>query len=190
MIKVINEVLEEIDNYLSNENNWNTVKWDKDNKIKLEATSKFPNKQEGIYFIKTNFSNNELSEYGKTKENKHYDYEDRISKNRKKINVNFIPQVDNEGFIIVYNGENKNIRNRIQSHFNSYSGNACLAINERNTHGKTNLVVNNRWKFAYLHLSDIKKLKDLLNKTGNKEIRIILENAWRYKKGWPVLCIE
>jgi len=59
------------------------------------------------------------------------------------------------------------------------------------------LVVNNSWGFTFVHLEESDflnkdfrdKYKDLDGK-GQKQVRLILEKAWRYKNGWPVLCLE
>lgn len=173
LISVINENLK-----------WNEVKWNSNGKIELESTTDFQDKKEGLYFIKTNILIEELKKVKRTAENKHCNYSQRIYENSINIKQGFIPQIDGDGFMIVYNGEANNVRNRIQAHFNSYKGgNSCLAINRNEV-----LRMNGKWKYAYIHLDEVKEIKEVLKERDNKAFRLTLEKAWRTCNGYPILC--
>jgi hypothetical protein len=201
----ISAILTDVDKYLKEKKNWNSVKWEEKevaeiekykfqdkkyiNKLKWEKEKRiilddtadvFPDKKHGLYFIRTSFKKEELEKIVGTDDDKHYNFQERIKKNNLKIKLSLVPSIiDNKH--IVYNGEAENVRQRILAHFNGYKGNACLAIGKREV-----LAKKDNWEYAYISLDDYEIYKD----NSKKEIRLFLENAWRYRNGWPILCLD
>lgn len=98
---------------------------------------------------------------------------------------------NSNGLKVVYNGHENNVMSRVRQHFSLSNNNTgAIGINHYNLSYKN-------WILKYFTINDIGNLeidkfaqnviRNLLNsKTG----RTALENAWRVKNGWPLLCKE
>jgi hypothetical protein len=97
--------------------------------------------------------------------------------------------VNKEGLIVVYNGHESNVMNRVRAHFSlSNHRTGALGIKHYNNSDKN-------WILRYFTIKDIDCLEIdeiqqevILNLLKSKTGRVALENAWRIKNGWPKLC--
>lgn len=94
-----------------------------------------------------------------------------------------------ENRVVIYNGHEGNVASRIRTHFN-------LNNNSTGALGIRHYPLSNKiWKVNFFSRFQIAKLptasRDLVEKLINdKSGRTAIENAWRMKNGWPVLCKE
>jgi hypothetical protein len=86
-----------------------------------------------------------------------------------------ITQKDNEIYV-VYNGLAKNIKARAREHYYGHDKTYCLCLK----HYKK--IWEYDWYFYYY------KLKLEQSYLENKMYLKIIEQAWRAKNGWPMLC--
>lgn len=190
----IYKILCYIDEYLSDENKWHMIVINDDNKFEIPNIKILKDKKAGLYFIKTNIDKNTFSLLPNERSDKsHYNLKERFEQNiYNEINYNY--NIYNDKYYIVYNGENNNVRNRIQAHIKGYKNNGCLAIEKYK-----DLIKPNAWKISWIYIDDIidkfkeeyPDIEDIRKSTKkNKSFRILLENGWRYRNIWPIFCEE
>ncbi|PJX22780.1 hypothetical protein CAP47_07070 [Psychroflexus sp. S27] len=143
----------------------------------------------GLYWFLTD-SNITKIERPTSLPNKGCDFE-ITTKNNLQIFPNYLlSELNVNGLKVVYNGHENNVMNRVRQHFNLSNNNTgALGIK----HYK--LLSNKNWVLKYFTTKDIGALgldnsaQDvILNLLNSKTGRSALENAWRIKNGWPILC--
>ncbi len=87
-----------------------------------------------------------------------------------------IIQSDDEDYV-VYNGEARNLKARAREHERGYPKTYCLGLSNYET------LRSYKWTFCYVAVSSCKVLPN-----GDKILRFAVEQAWRAKNGWPILC--
>lgn len=87
-----------------------------------------------------------------------------------------ITQSANEEYII-YNGEANNLKVRAREHLRGHHKTYCLGLSNYDT------LYRYKWTFCYVTESEIKS--DI---SDDKLFRLAVEQAWRAKNGWPILC--
>lgn len=105
-------------------------------------------------------------------------------------NLNYIKDflIDNNNKLkVVYNGQAKNINNRLGQHLNESKGTGSLNIvNNTDSNAKNNI-----WIFKYFSIEELNKLnapdkyKNLFNSNTGRNF---LEYNWRAYNGHPILC--
>ena len=169
MNKVMQSIVNEIDRKLKClQMNFEDDSWRKS--IPSEA---------GWYLIKTNTPIVKLEGVGPPKpENKaHINIPQTISNTSMLRDSGVaIMQSDNSDYV-VYNGETKNLKARAREHVRGHSKTYCLGLSDYET------LRCYKWTLSYVAVSDYKAVPN-----DNKLLRLAVEQAWRAKHGWPVLC--
>ncbi|GAA4275934.1 hypothetical protein [Aquimarina mytili] len=154
------------------ESPWYTIKMDLE-RIK-DILKEVPRKP-GLYNILTSTPKEVLEEIHLRKDPKHYNISNKI-KNTNKLPENLrIRQKENDEYV-VYSGHSYCLRQRASEHFKGSKGTACLAIYQLEE------LKDYEWTFQYLDLSKIHNYED------SKLFRVCLEQFYRTKIGWPILC--
>lgn len=119
------------------------------------------------------------------------DFQETTLKNINTFPDNLLSRPSKNELKVIYNGHEKNVMSRVRQHF-SLSNNRTGALGIKHYS-----LSNQNWVLRYFTSMDINRLKknktdrDLITKLlDNKTGRTALENAWRIKNGWPVLCKE
>ena len=89
-----------------------------------------------------------------------------------------IMQSGNEEYVI-YNGEADNLKARAREHLQGHSKTFCLGLSNYQ-----NIIGQFKWVFCYVSASDCKTVQN----KADKILRNAIEQAWRVKHGWPILC--
>ena len=132
----------------------------------------------GWYLIKTNTPIAALKKLVKPLEYKaHVDIPETIKNTSMLQSAGIaIIQSKNEEYI-VYNGEAGNLKARAREHERGHPKTYCLGLSNYETlHRK-------KWTFCYVPVSNCKVLPN-----GDKLLRLSVEQGWRAKNGWPILC--
>lgn len=133
----------------------------------------------GWYIIKTNTPVDALGKVGNPnpEAKAHINIPKTISEIKKVLPQGLvIKQEDNKPYT-VYNGRAKNLKARAREHYNGHNKTFCLALK------KYPMLWAYKWYFYYYPITKLG-----LNDIDNKMFLIIVEQAWRAKHGWPVLC--
>ncbi len=167
MNKVIENIINEIDQrfkYL--QINFEDTSWRKS--IPSEA---------GWYLIKTNTAIDVLRTVGQPRHKAHINIPQTINDASGLRDVGIaITQSGNDDYV-VYNGEAKNLKARAREHENGHAKTYCLGLsNYESLRGY-------RWTFCYVPVSCC----NVLSKR-DKLLRLAVEQGWRTKHGWPILC--
>jgi hypothetical protein len=78
---------------------------------------------------------------------------------------------------VVYSGEHGDLKARSREHVGGNKGTGCLAL------GQYDQALEYSWTFYYRTCE-----AHVPGSDGNKMLRNYLEQQWRAKNGWPVLC--
>jgi len=130
----------------------------------------------GWYIIKTNTPISVLKSVGQPQYKAHISIPKVIESNLVLSQSGIaISQTTNMPYII-YNGEAKNLKARAREHENGHPKTYCL--------GLTNYPILRRynWTFCYVTVSGVSIKND------DKSLRLAIEQGWRTKHGWPILC--
>jgi len=87
-----------------------------------------------------------------------------------------IMQSDNEDYV-VYNGGAANLKARAREHERGNKKTYCLGLSNYET------LRSYKWTFCYVAASSCEVLP-----SGDKLLRLAVEQGWRAKNGWPILC--
>ncbi len=87
-----------------------------------------------------------------------------------------IMQSDDEDYV-VYNGEAKSLKARAREHERGHPRTYCLGLSNYE------ILRSYKWIFCYVVVSSCKVLPN-----GDKLLRLAVEQGWRAKNGWPILC--
>jgi len=169
MNKVMQNIIDEIDQkFKCSQINFEDDSWRKS--IPSEA---------GWYLIKTNMPIDKLKSVRPPKpENKaHINIPETISDTSMLQDSGIaIMQSDDEDYV-VYNGETGNLKARAREHVCGHRKTYCLGLSNYET------LRCYKWTLSYMAVSDYKAVPN-----DNKLLRLAVEQAWRAKHGWPVLC--
>jgi len=87
-----------------------------------------------------------------------------------------IVQSDDKDYV-VYNGQAANLKARAREHECGHPKTYCLALSD---HGSLRSY---RWGFCYVPVSGLGGLQN-----SDRLFRVAVEQGWRSKHGWPILC--
>ncbi len=87
-----------------------------------------------------------------------------------------IRQANDEDYV-VYNGEAVNLKARAREHEHGHPKTYCLGLSNYVTLRRY------RWSFCYTAISSCTRLNNT-----DKLPRLAVEQGWRAKHGWPILC--
>lgn len=87
-----------------------------------------------------------------------------------------IIQPDDEDYV-VYNGEAENLKARAREHECGHPKTYCLGLSNYETLRRY------KWIFCYVAISSCKVHPNI-----DKLVRLSVEQGWRTKNGWPILC--
>ncbi|SDE84323.1 hypothetical protein SAMN05421636_10814 [Pricia antarctica] len=141
-----------------------------------DVALKIPTKP-GIYQIRTTAPKKILSLFGTRDDKNHYNLNKKITESDK-LPIPFkILQEESEKYT-VYTGHSYNLRQRFREHFRGSKGTGCLALFqlERLRHYE--------WSYEFNQLVGIENYSD------SKLYRTFLEQKYRSKIGWPILCSQ
>lgn len=107
--------------------------------------------------------------------------------NYKTFGEEYLCKIDDSNRRIIYNGHQSNVVIRIRQHFtlkNDSTG--ALGLNHYPLNKKN-------WKIRFFGKPHISRLQENIREEVESMIeeksgRIAIENAWRAKYGWPILC--
>lgn len=141
-------------------------------------------KMSGLYWIYTNYTNDELLHSNCCEQHGSINIANLVSRHTDLSNV---CTINVDGFKTVYNGiggtgdrGRGGLRERIQAEFRGGAGTGSLAIN------KSSLNDLNKWRYSFVLWSEIEFLLSY-DYTNNSEI---IERLWRIHYGWPMLCAK
>lgn len=129
----------------------------------------------GLYKISTNCPVEVLKTTGARMDKMHYNIEKRVLDSYN-IPDNIINKQVEDQLYCIYNGHNKNLRQRFNEHFAGTQGTGCMALFQ------IEILKSYEWKFEYLNLNEVDGYKD------SPLFRSILEQHLRTRDGWPILC--
>ena len=78
---------------------------------------------------------------------------------------------------VVYNGEADNLKGRAREHERGHAKTYCLGLSDYEKLKKY------KWTFCYVPVSKCKVSLEI-----DKLLRLAVEQGWRAKNGWPILC--
>jgi len=133
----------------------------------------------GWYWIKTNAKTGALIDI-KYKQSKHTNIPETVKNTSVLQELEIaITQSGNDDYI-VYNGSTYNLKARAREHFKGHPKTYCLGISDHESLLKYN------WTFCYVPISKCKTIPKKYSE--DKVLRIAVEQAWRARHGWPILC--
>lgn len=133
--------------------------------------------ESGWYLVKTNTPIDVLQSVGQPKSKAHVDIPDTIQvmSGLRALGIIIEQSVNND--YVVYNGEAKNLKARAKEHTSGHKKTYCLGL------GDYEVLRGYKWTFYYVAASWCKTLPH-----GDKALRLAVEQGWRAKHGWPILC--
>jgi hypothetical protein len=169
MITAVEEIVDEIDYNINHiQLNFEDDTWRKD--IPSEP---------GWYLIKTNAPLDKLRKCHKSPENKaHTDIPETIKKTAELQKAGIAITQSGNADYVVYNGEADNLKARAREHVQGHRKTYCLGLSNYPN------IVGSKWIFCYMPMSNCKTVQN----REDKLLRIAVEQAWRAKNGWPILC--
>jgi hypothetical protein len=131
----------------------------------------------GWYLIETNTPIDVLKSVGLPKFKAHIDIPKTIESVSRLVELGLaITQTGNE-YYVVYNGEAQNLNSRAREHKHGHEKTFCLGLAEYPAFWKYS------WRFCFASISECKGLEN-----ADKSVRVLFEQVWRSKHGWPILC--
>lgn len=167
MDTVLQDIIDEIDReFECLEINFKDASWRKD----------IPS-QPGWYIIKTNTPIAVLKSVGPPQYKAHINIPQTINNTSvlRALSISIIQSGDED--YVVYNGEAKSLKARAREHERGHQKTYCLGLSNYDTLRRY------RWFFCYTAVSSCKIPMD-----ANKSFRLAVEQGWRVKHGWPILC--
>lgn len=133
--------------------------------------------QAGWYLITTNMPINELRAIAPPQHKAHINIPRAIHNVSSLNEVGIaIRQFENEHYV-VYNGEAGNLKSRAREHVYGHPKTYCLGLS------KYDVLSQYEWRFYYTLISSCQGIT-----REDKSLRLAVEQGWRAKHGWPVLC--
>ncbi|OGP63882.1 MAG: hypothetical protein A3K22_03205 [Deltaproteobacteria bacterium RBG_16_42_7] len=170
----VRDCIEEIDGKFDQKNNMVQIDFSNQDWLK-EIDSKT-----GWYFIKTNAPEEELCAVPKPVYKAHINIPGTIEGNRLLLDLDIAIKQSNKNNYVVYNGEATSLKARAREHVFGHPKTYCLGLS------KYEKLHRFSWTFHFIAISDLDCLKKI--KDDNKLLRIAVEQGWRAKNGWPILC--
>jgi hypothetical protein len=171
MSKVMKNVIDEIDKkFECSQINFEDASWRKG--IPSEA---------GWYLIKTDTPIKVLKSVRPPRHKAHINIPKTIDDTSalRDADIAILPQSGDEDYV-AYNGEAKNLKARAREHEDGHAKTYCLGLsNYESLRGY-------RWTFCYVAVSSCKVLSN--KEKRDKLLRLAIEQGWRAKNGWPILC--
>lgn len=130
----------------------------------------------GWYFIETNTPIEVLAKLPPPASNYHYNIPQKTAASLAMEKLGGMIFPENQSGYIVYSGEAKNLKARAREHVRGHNKTYCLCLEQYP------ILRQYKWIFHY------SELKTALPPNKSKLLRIIGEQLWRAKYGWPVLC--
>ena len=107
----------------------------------------------------------------------HYNIGNRMKYTFTTENQDLLIKQENSEKYVVYNGHAGNLKARAREHDRGHEKTACLALRQyKELHDY-------EWYFCYLAVSSLDD-----NYQNDKILRKAVEQGWRTKYGWPILC--
>ena len=131
----------------------------------------------GWYLIKTNTPIAVLKSAGAPQYKAHIDISEAINSISVLQDSSIAIIQSNDEDYVVYNGEAKNLKARAREHERGHPKTYCLGLSNYETLRRYN------WTFCYVVVSSCKVVPN-----GDKLLRLAIEQGWRAKNGWPILC--
>jgi len=170
---------------------WNDDFFKKDWFKQTNNNNKYITQSPGWYWIGCNVSFEELQKtevsFNETLPKSGCKIKALSKANYKTFGEQYLCKLDDFESRIIYNGHQGNILTRIRQHFTLNNENTgALGLKYYPMSGKN-------WTIRYFGKPHIKRLpKGLQSDVGSiiskQSGRIAIENAWRAKNGWPILC--
>ena len=131
----------------------------------------------GWYIIKTNTPISVLKSIDPPQYKAHIDIPQTIDKASilRELGIAII-QPDNDDYV-VYNGEAANLKARAREHERGHPRTYCLGLSNYETLRRY------KWTYCYVAVSSCKAHPNM-----DKLLRLAVEQGWRAKHGWPILC--
>lgn len=139
-----------------------------------EWTNTIPSRP-GLYWIKTNTPIQVLENVGAPSSRAHVNIPVTIGTTLRLAGLAIMPSEDRS--YVIYNGEATNLKARAREHVEGHSATFCLGLLEYDSLQEYD------WTFSYITLAELG-----LADSTSKQLRIIVEQAWRAEYGWPILC--
>lgn len=133
----------------------------------------------GWYLIKTNTPVSILRSVGPPQYKAHIDIPKTIANALILQDLGIvITEAGGEDYV-VYNGETENLKARAREHERGHPKTYCL--------GLSNYKALHKYKWAYYYVT---VASCNLTSSEDKALRLAVEQGWRAKHGWPILCKE
>ncbi len=136
-------------------------------------------REAGWYLIKTNTPIATLHSVKLLQETHHINIPETIEKASELQKLSIAIKQNKEEDYVVYSGEAQNLNARAREHERGHPKTYCLGLKDHTT------LLNYRWTFCYVPMSEC-KVK--VPPKGEKLLRLAIEQTWRAKHGWPILC--
>jgi hypothetical protein len=133
----------------------------------------------GWYAIETNAPVSELEILAPATDcAKHYDFSRRVAAAAllRKYGQIILPSTEGRPYV-VYSGEARDLKARAREHTHGNPGTGCLGLS---AYAK---LADYTWTFLYRTCET-----HVPGANGDKLLRTLLEQRWRAKHGWPLLC--
>lgn len=131
----------------------------------------------GWYLIETNAPIEVLRSMGVPQYKAHIDIPKTIKSATALINIGAAIKQSGNKHYVVYNGEARNLNSRAREHVRGHEKTFCLGLVNYPALHRYN------WHFCYVSVSSFESLKN-----ADKPLRLAIEQGWRAKHGWPILC--
>ena len=167
MNNVLKDIIEEIDQKLK------CLSIDfRDNSWRKDIPS-----QAGWYIIKTNTPIALLKSVGPPQHKAHINIPRTIDSNANILRYGITIAQSNNEVYVVYNGETNNLKARAREHVHGHPKTYCLGLSSYQ------ILSAYKWTFCYVTVSSCKVLPNM-----DKLLRLAVEQGWRARNGWPILC--
>lgn len=133
--------------------------------------------QPGWYLIETTTPINVLKSLDPPRYKAHINIPKTIESASILLNLGVIIVQSANDYYVVYNGEASNLNARAREHVRGHEKTFCLGL------VNYPILKEYSWKFSYVLVSSCKSIV-----THDKTLRVLFEQAWRGKHGWPILC--
>jgi len=167
MNKTLKDIIDEIDQkFICLQINFEDSSW----------RSNIPS-EPGWYLIKTNTPITVLKSTESPQHKAHINIPQTINKTSILKDKGIAIIEPNSEDYVVYNGEAENIKYRAREHECGHPKTYCLGLSNYETLRRY------RWTFCYVAVSSCK-----VHTNRDKLLRLAVEQGWRAKNGWPILC--
>ena len=132
--------------------------------------------QAGI-FKKTNTPSKIFLTVGSPKSSYHYNLPERIKYTEYLTLKGIAIKQNGNDRYVTYSGKSKNLRERARQHFWGLKKTYCLGLENYP------VLKNYKWQFCYAQIDAVDNII-----TNDNALLLFVEQSWRAKYGWPILC--